>query len=233
MKFKVLILIIICTIGVTGCFDGPWHDERDVPFRPQEEGDWCGVACIEMWSLFDDRFHGNSQMEIAIWLEQYGEHPVSWGYHAEDLTRCVREFTDSQGYLKKERASNLGQDSCIASSIASIKDFRLSMMPFDKGDHAVLVIGYIWHYDNGQRVADEIIYHDPKKGGHLDLPAGLLKSNYFKPDKRDSTYWVIVGRQKNASDGWDGYQNFVIEGGTFYGGPKVYDPVTWNPYTSY
>jgi Peptidase_C39 like family len=223
MKKLILYLILVLIILLSaGCFDGPWTDVRNVPFRAQLTENYCGIACIQMWSLFDDINPEPTQDEIYSFLMENSNHG---GYiWADDLVVGVGQFTRSIGYLKDEIMNNLGQDRCISASIASIKDFRLSIMPFSAGRHAVLVVGYKWHYENDQRVADKMFYHDPNSRGDLFLTAADLKQNYFLIDNNRGSYWVIVGRHKNVDDGFTGYMNFIAEGGTYYGGPAIYDP---------
>jgi hypothetical protein len=230
MKKQVFLIIVLIVIifPVSSCIDS-WTDIRDAPYRYQLQNNYCAVACIQMWAIFD----GADEFEIT---QDFIADHINFGYYGngvipDDIRDGVEMFTDSFGYVAQELPTNLGQDECIAACIASIKDFRLAIVPFFKGLHAVLAFGYKWHYENGMRIADKMYYHDPNPlvGPNRVLPAYDLKIAYFKPINDPPCYWSVVARRRNRTDGIDGYNIFISEGGTFYGGPSVYDPLSFNP----
>lgn len=226
MKVVAVIAGFAMILPLGSCFDGPWTDIRNAPYRSQPPGhnNYCAVACIQMWALFD----GADESEIT---QDFIADNINFGYYGngvipEDIRYGVEIFTDSAGYLVQQPPDNFGQDRCIAGCIASIKDFRLSIVPFNHGYHAVLGFGYQWHYEGGQRVADKMYYHDPNPAVGPDrvLSAAEIKVDHFTPVSNPPCYWVVIGRYKNKVDGFDGYSTFLAEGGTYYGGPSVYDP---------
>jgi hypothetical protein len=96
--------------------------------------------------------------------------------------------------------------------------------------HAVLTIGYKSHEEgegeDKRPVADYMWYHDPAPwlydGECLQVSASRLKTHYFT--LVDVWYYVIVGSPIYTQWGLAGYADFLSKGGTFYGGPDVYDP---------
>lgn len=222
--FKMIVLIVII-LPLLSCFDGPWTDIRDgVPYRPQIQNNYCAVACVQMWAMWDGYDESLIPQDLIadnMEINYYGN-----GVIPENIEEGVGMFTDSSGYMKVEPPTNFGQDDCIAGCIASIKDFRLAIVPFKRGTHAVLAFGYKWHYDGIRRVADIMYYHDPDNlvGPNKTVVGVKLKTEKFLPDTIRASYWVVIGRFKNSTDGTSGYNVFITEGGTFYGGPTNYDP---------
>ncbi len=221
LQRKLLFLFVLPLLALPGCFDGPWTDIRDVEYRPQLSSNYCGLACVQMWALYDDK---PEPTQDTIYYQIVANNSHGGYIWAEDIRNAVGFYTDSSGYLQEEPSGNVYQDACIASCIAAIKDFRLAIMPFYNGNHAVLATGYKWHYENGKRVADVMYYHDPDNKPYRQLPAADIKNTYFTWDNQRGSYWVIVGRRRQTVDGWDGYLNFLEEGGTYYGGPPIYNP---------
>jgi hypothetical protein len=180
-----------------------------------------------MWAIFDGADDSQITQDFIADNTHFGQYGD--GLIPEDIASGVDMFTNSNGYLLQSPSNNIGQDECIAACIASIKDFRLAIVPFYRGLHTVLAIGYKWHYENGKRIADKMFYHDPAVGPSIDINAIDLKVNRFKPLYTPPCYWVVVGRSKNYSDGQLGYREFLAGKGTFYGGPSVYNPYTFDP----
>jgi len=226
-KFLIIAAIVGILLTMISCFDGPWTDILDdVPYRPQEQYNYCAIACIQMWSWYHG-YTNVTQTDIAdyIGIDTLGTYP-------ESVVEGINHFTQSNGFLVEYNNTNLGQDYCIAACIAAIKDFTPAIMPFYCGTHAVLVIGFTWHYEDSIRIADTMYYHDPnpQHGANMDVTAIGLKIGRFSPIINTNKYLVIVGRQANLWDGLDGYNTFITEGGTFYGGPEVYNPLTFDPF---
>ena len=145
----------------------------------------------------------------------------------------IEHFTDSIGFYVIYDDTNIRQDYCIAACIAGVKDFTPSIMPFYGGAHGVLVIGFTWHYnEDDMRIADEMVYHDPNPtyGANQDVTPVSLKIGKFLPILSNNKYMVYVGRRGLWKDGVSGYNTFIAEGGTFYGGPAVYNPLTYDPF---
>ena len=225
--FKMIVLIAII-LPVLSCIDH-WTDIVTTPYRSQNQSNYCAVACIQMWAILD----GADDTEIT---QDFIADQISFGYFGngvipENIVECIEMFTNSFGHIALEPPTNLGQDECLAGCIASIKDFRPAIVPFFRGVHAVLAFGYRWHYDSGKRIADKMYYHDPNGNVGPDrvLPALDLKLNHFTNISNPPCYWTIVARRRNRDDGILGYNIFISEGGTFYGGPSNYNPLSYDP----
>jgi hypothetical protein len=222
---KTIIAPILVVIGlmITSC-DGPWTDIRDVPYRPQENLElYCGMACIQMWAAYERINPEPNQGDIYYRLSQNTHEGYIW---AEDIAAGVTYYTNSAGYLLEyENGDEVSQDLCISACIASIKDYRLALVPFKRGRHVVLAYGYKWHYDsNKRRVADVMHYHDPDNKPYQTVSGAMLKLYKFQYDLNRNSYWTIVGHKKYETEGTAGYRKFLEEGGTYYGGPSDYQP---------
>jgi hypothetical protein len=53
IKMVVVIAVFAIILPLASCFDGPWTDIRNAPYRSQIQDNYCAVACIQMWALFD------------------------------------------------------------------------------------------------------------------------------------------------------------------------------------
>jgi len=222
-RFFLVVTVFCLMLSTFSCFDGPWTDTlENVPYCPQERYNYCAIACIQMWAWYQG-YTNVTQPQIANYIGV-----TTFGAYPDMIVQGIERFTASLGFLVEYKNTNLGQDCCIAACIAAIKDFTPSIMPFYGGTHGVLVIGYTWHYENKIRIADDMEYHDPnpEMGPNKNLTPIGLKTGAFWTVK--NKYMAIVGRRLQLRNGLDGYNTFIAEGGTFYGGPSNYNPLTFN-----
>lgn len=219
MKLKVYLLIIISIFMIQAFCDSEDPGKNinlPVPYHAQIHENYCGIACIQMWADFDKR--NVTQEEIADFLGIEGQF-VS----PTLLEQGVSYFTNSQAYLASELMTEPdAQENLIAATISGIKDYTPSIMPFFE-DHAVLIKGYKWHEDiNGRPIADRAYVHDPDNLPDRDLSAASLKALFMASP---FSYWVIVGQYSYIPEGREGYNIFILEGGTYYGAPSSRDPL--------
>jgi hypothetical protein len=218
MKMKVS-LITICAISLMQFICSSGEPEKNinlpVPYHQQVCSNYCGIACIQMWAEYDGICV--SQQEIAAYLGIGGE-LVSPYF----LDLGVANFTASQGYLEFRPFTELdAQGDLIGATICGIKEYIPSIMPF-YGNHAVLIKGYKWHEDAyGRPIADKAYYNDPRYGENLTITAGNLEVTFIPCP---INYWVIVGYPSLVPEGREGYNVFILEGGTYYGGSSNRDP---------
>jgi hypothetical protein len=193
----------------------------NVPFHAQLYTNYCGVACVQMWSDFDNV--NASQTHIANFL---GLTPNGSGADPYDLESAVGNYTGSPGHLAS-RPYNMpgGQGDLISSTISGIKHSVPSIIPWD-GDHVVLIRGHEWKEKaNGTPFAIRIFFHDPNNRPSQNYTVGEF-SRHFLEDV--FLYWVIVGREEFDIKGTMGHDIFVQMGGTYYGGPAYYNPKNLN-----
>ncbi len=217
MKIKVFFLIILAiSLMQFICSTGEPENKIDlpVPYHQQVCKNYCGIACIQMWAEYNGICV--TQQEIAGFLGIGGNFVSPYL-----LDQGVANFTGSQGYLAiASIADPDAQGDLIGASIYGIQEYIPSIMPF-WGNHAVLIKGYKWHEDvYGRPIADRAYYHDPRYGENKIITAGELESAFMP----DPSYWVIVGNPGYVPAGREGYNVFILEGGTYYGGSSNRDP---------
>lgn len=217
-KFMLGLVAMLLLINWT-CDLGPVPDKKiilAVPFFNQECMGYCAPACIQMWAHLDNR--PISQNEIAQFINA---HPV-WGCPPTSIEYGVGEFTCSEGaYVHKSEHEPGAQGDLIAMTITGIECGTPSIMPFHE-DHAIIIRGHQWREDeNGRPIAIRAYHHDPNNIPDTSISASLLK-NFFQPSPSD--YWIVVAYPDYQFDGISGHNQFILLGGTYYGGPSIYDP---------
>jgi hypothetical protein len=219
MKTKILLIIVSALFLIQWTCTPPapkppYVVNLPVPYHQQECENWCGIACIQMWADFDGWLV--PQADIASYLGIVGNLKAS----PYDLEIGVGAYTASPGWLERRACYEPGgKGELIAASITGIKYCVPSIMPF-YGDHAVLIKGYEW-IDEDQPIALACWLHDPDGRNNWKITAGQL--DYFF-ECYPSDNWVIVGYYDFVLEGIGGHAAFIAAGGTYYGGPPVYDP---------
>ena len=216
---KILVLTVLITVFFS-CYDGPPPPKRvllDVPYFPWLAHGYCAIACIQMWALYDGI--AVTQNEIEAYT---GTYPNPF-----EVANAISIFTGSYGWIEYEDAILIdqAQDLCISYSVACIEDRCPSIMPFERGDHSVITIGYKWTQTSaGFPLAEYMDYHDPNpnEGGGLRLPGNVLKTLFLPTEQ--GYYFVIVGFGFHVNVGRIGYAAFLDAGGTYLGGPSIYYP---------
>ena len=205
------IIILIC------CNPSPHHHIRlPVPYESQWYNGWCGAACIQMWAEYDGRYPG--QDEIASFIGWTGTNPPA-------IANGVGFYTNETGVDWYYGSSEYEQDLALSSQVVSVKDNIPSISIVNNGYHAVIVIGFDWTDTvNGPR-ADGVSFHDPLpyNGPSLYISAGDWKQNWFTA--YNGQHVIILGYAWHVSEGEMGYIEFLNQGGTYYGGPKDYEPM--------
>ncbi|MCP4218840.1 MAG: hypothetical protein GY765_29680 [bacterium] len=232
MVKKVVMVVVACLLFVNWSMtvscgftpDPDQHVDLDIPYHQQECWYYCGVACIQMWA------HGCntlfSQTEIAGYLDV-----IPPGINPYDLADGVANFTHHEGYLGIIPSSVHGAEGdLIGATVSGIKEGIPSIMPF-YSDHAVLIKGYKWRevevkdeqgYLIGYRpVALNVHYHDPDGMPNQKISASTLETLY---EPAPFAYWAILGRSYFLEEGIVGHNEFIRRRGSYYGGPRKYEP---------
>jgi len=218
-----LVLFVNFSISYEGCNgkEEPVNKRiLPVPFHQQIYFNWCGIACLEMWSHYDS-FHYWSQEAIARHL------CVGINDTQPPLTLLdgVEVATKNPGFLQMTANNPAGKGDAIASTIAGIDDYTPSIMPWGKdSNHVVLVVGYHWNEDpTGRPVAITMWHHDPRGAKEVRTSMSQLQ-NKFVADNDNDCYWVIVGNGSYIYEGTEGHDAFIMNGGYLYGCARYYNP---------
>jgi len=214
--FKVIFVLIFCFINMQCYTPDPENEiELNVSFHNQECSTWCGIACIQMWADYDGFQYSQSQIASLLGI---GVNDTTSPF---ELETGISYYTCSEGYCAtKDMFVDGAQGDLIGATIYGIQDYVPAIMPY-YADHAVLITGYKWTEDNGSPVAVRVFYHNPN-GLPDQSSTGSVLNIWFMPCPFD--YWVIIGMPYYVPEGIIGHDSFVLEGGTYYGGPSYYDP---------
>lgn len=218
MKFR-FIFIIALFLSYFTCSTGEDIPENiclPVPYRAAERANYCAVACIQMWALYD----GNTiitQDEIA---RRVGAPTLP-----SQVQYGVGLYTDSPGYLFVGAGTEYYQDRMLSMSVAAFLNNRPTIIPVHEGDHAVIMIGYTYHYvDNNIPIADKFWLRDPNGIERYGARIAEFKSDWFLPDSLDRLLRIILPASDYVSLGDEGYITFLDMGGSYSGGPTIYEP---------
>jgi hypothetical protein len=221
IKKTFLFFVLIVLISFTGCDgdDPPYKKVLNVPYYFQVEYNFCAPACMQMWIKYEMGYYYN-QYDIAayIGLGSYG------GIDPYSVRDGMRYYTYLMAHVAYRYCNEDGaHGDLVAVCIEAIRDGFPSIMPFYSADHAVLVTGFEWHKENGRPIAEVMYYHDPNQyyGPNMVISGSQLEYT-FTPIQ--CILYVII------ADSWFDYigpvrhDSFVLNLGTYYGGPPIYDP---------
>jgi hypothetical protein len=215
-RFIVLIILIIF-IGCDGD-DPPLKKVLNVSYCPQSYAYYCAAACVYMWATYDGI--PCTQAQVANWT---GAWPC--GVPPLTVVDAIGFFTFSPGYFAWRYDYEFGaQGDLMGACIDGIRDKVPAIMPFYDGSHAVLVTGFEWHEEATGRPIGEVIYYNDPDGyiGKWFETVGFVEDHLWTPTA--GLYYVLLGGDWYIYNGITGHNNFVLNLGTYYGGPPVYDP---------
>ncbi len=230
-KTLLSLLVILFFVNWNSCFD-KWLEpvmDLDVPYCPQEEWNYCGIACIQMWAKYENPDDDITQEGIADWI---GVGKLMFA--PERLADGVRQLAfRPHAFLAMLSSFQPGvEGDLVGMAVTGIYNMSPSIIPW-AGNHAVIIKGYRYRekeiYDDYGNLIDiipiatRIRYHDPDplEGADRELGKDSLFERYV-PDF--ATYWMIIGDRSYMQDGIDGHNDFIRLGGTYYGGPLNYNP---------
>jgi hypothetical protein len=223
-RIQVFLLVLVALLflnGSSSCNVGTvvnYISDLNVPYHKQDCPNYCGIACVQMWAHFDGWLVSQADIAKELDLE-----PTDSMTNPYELEMAVGMYTLSFGYLARKHVTELGgQGDLISASIEGVRQNVPSIMPLYAGLHTALVKGYEWNEKpDGRPYAITAYVHDPWNGEDLEKPANIFMGEF---DPAPFYYWVILGWEDFLDDGSFGHDTFVMMGGTYYGGPAVYNP---------
>jgi hypothetical protein len=123
-----------------------------VPFRSQQQANWCAPAVVLMWRLYDG-FPEISQQSIYDWMGGPG---CTTQPRVRD---AINVFTSTHD-VYWDQGSPQSSQHMIARQITSF-DSGTPSAPVVNYNHVVLLIGGKWHLDGSDKVWDFVYFHDP------------------------------------------------------------------------
>jgi hypothetical protein len=128
-----------------------------VPFRAQEQFNYCAATNIQMWRLY----HGLpsvSQQSIFNWM---GSFPGACGSNQLGVQAALRHFTNAFDATWITMSNNIGvYDKMAAQQITSIDSGEPVAVVIDF-DHVVLINGGLWEEFNGSNRWNFVYVHNP------------------------------------------------------------------------
>ncbi len=226
LKRILFILFALSLLVICNCDEVGNNKNLSVPFHAQEAPNFCGIACIQMWSEFDFGTSPDSQqVSIANQLGVGFEKPP-----VQKIARGVSWYTKSEGYLAVLDAFKKGsQGDLVSAIVAGINDSVPAITTYIREDHVAIIKGAEWN-DQEIVVGDErrtrpmavsITVHDPDGSENVTMGASVFKSRFVMSGWY---YWAILGWEYYLDIGTEDHDTFVFRLGTYYGGPMIYDP---------
>lgn len=126
-----------------------------VPYRAQEQYNYCAAACVQMWRLYDGLPDDTTQQ--AIFNYMFNTYCAS---HQLAVADAVRYFTYTHDAGWISRSSQDSYPEMAARQISSI-DAGVPVIVVFNFDHAVVLQGGKWHPENGRNIWDYVFMHDP------------------------------------------------------------------------
>lgn len=190
----VALALIVAAISLAGCNiefgDGDF--ELGVPYRAQEQFNYCAPASVLMWRLYDG-LPEVSQTTIFNWMGGTGcVNQITTRNAVNHFTRTLDAFWD--------RASPVDAEGLIARQITSM-DRLTPVIAVINGNHTVVINGGKWHDEGDLYVWDRLIYHDPDPafGRNFPVSADDWLDLLFCPESAFTCDQIISG---NASKAW-------------------------------
>ncbi len=185
-----------------GCLPSGTDLRLPIPFRSQEQYNYCVPACVQMWRLYDG-LPSVSQTSIFNWMGGTG---CTNQIRAAD---AVNHFTDIyDAYWDLGDSTNYKE--MISRQITAF-DRQYPTMAVVNGNHTVLVTGGKYHVEGSLKIWDYTLVHGPNPaiGAHYRYSAGDWLDLFCGVGQ---TYCDQIA-SSTAVDGW--YQNMQSHVSTF------------------
>ncbi len=137
-----------------------------VPFRSQENFNYCGAASVQMWRA-KDGLSPLSQATIFTWMSNY--YPAC-GSNQAGITAAVNNFTVSGGDAYWDYAPDTEFQDMIARQISSM-DSRVPVIAVVNYDHTGVLNGGKWHQEGNYNIWDFVYFHDPAAYSNVQYSA--------------------------------------------------------------
>lgn len=148
-----------------GCIPASQDLKLPVPYRSQEQFNYCVPACVQMWRLYDG-LPSVSQASIFNWMGGIG------CVNQLSAANAVNHFTNTRdAYWDNGDSTNYKE---MVSRQITAFDNNVPTMAVINGNHTVLITGGKYHVEGAYKVWDYVRIHDPNPayGSHWRWPAG-------------------------------------------------------------
>jgi hypothetical protein len=220
--FSVSVLIVFSTL-LSGCRLGSYEDYRlGVPYRQQEQDDYCVPASVLMWRLYDG-LPAVSQTTIYNWLGGQACNPT-------DVPSAVSYFTNTfDTYLDIVFSpSQLDREELVARQItAEDRQTPVIAIVGSARDHVGVINGGRYTKQGSYYEWEFLYFHDPKPGGQNSYYSARQWMDFFC-----RTGYGYCGQilSASAASGWQNYYSSYGDSVLLYGGGESCLPRDCGPY---
>lgn len=208
---------VLCFVAfyLCGCIP-PGDTKLSIPYRAQEQYNYCVPASVLMWRLYDG-LPAVSQTSIFNWMGGAG------CVNQNSTTAAVKHFTRAyDAYWDKGRSSDY--KGMVARQVTAF-DRQTPSLAVVYGNHVVVVTGGKYHTEGSLRIWDYVRVHDPNPyyGSHVRWSAGDWLNLFCGAGQ---TYCDQIVSQISV-DGW--YQNVELyaDGVRVYGWDRDTGPIDY------
>jgi len=157
MKWSAVLTIPLFASLLTGCnLPKDKANKIGVPYRSQENFNYCAAASVQMWRAFDG-LTAVSQQAIFNWMSNY--YPAC-GSNQLGVEAAVRNFTSSGHDAFWDHGPDTDYEAMISRQITSM-DSRVPVITVVNYDHTGVLNGGKWHQEGNFNVWDFVYFHDP------------------------------------------------------------------------
>lgn len=130
-----------------------------VPYRAQEQFNYCAATCVQMWALYDGVSPTPSQGSIFNYMLNYSS---GCGSNLLGVSDAVGQFTYTpDAYVDLEvNLDGTAYEDLSARAITSIESDSPAIVVVN-GDHTVVLNGGKWHGEDTRDIWDFVYIHDP------------------------------------------------------------------------
>ncbi|MCB1034778.1 MAG: C39 family peptidase [Acidobacteria bacterium] len=155
---KWLLVVLVTLLPGGGCsIPADRGVKIGVPYRAQEDFNYCAAACVQMWALYDGQPEVSQQF-IFDWMRNFSS---GCGSNLRGVEDAVANFTaTADAFIDLETNGALAYENLAARQITSI-DNRSPVIAVVDNDHTVILNGGKWHAENEVNMWDYVYVHDP------------------------------------------------------------------------
>ncbi|HYU33454.1 MAG TPA: hypothetical protein VEW48_14960 [Thermoanaerobaculia bacterium] len=194
----------------------PQDHKLNIPYRAQEQFNYCTPAAVLMWRLYDGLVTV-SQTTIFNWMGGTGN------TNQINVANAVNYFTNTRdAYWDSGSPTTYRQ---MAARQITAFDRSIPSIVVINYDHVVIVNGGSWHTDPNYRVWDEVFAHDPDPfwGANRYFSAGSWIYSFCPPGNRYCDQIISSGATYDWSTNYTTYNDTKIYGWDHdLGGPLPY-----------
>jgi hypothetical protein len=151
------VILVMSCLAVTCGLPEEQGIKIGVPFRQQENFNYCAATSVQMWALYDGA-PAVSQDTIFNWMRSYSS---GCGSNLAGVKEAVGRFTNTfDAYIDLEYNSGTAYEDMAARQVTAIES-STPVIAVANNDHTVVLNGGKWHAESASNIWDFVYIHDP------------------------------------------------------------------------